>query len=195
MRRRSLALALAVAALTACSGEQGPAPVPSQSTSHAPGRTMVELGYQVPDGFVLVTGPARSPQPGMTYDIKVFEQDASGCALQVMRVLMGTSNGMEDQDVTYNMVSGMATAQGVADADKVTEGLFFPGEPGPVPGLSLAGGTDTKDVRIAGRLSNESLQGFSAMLLCPRGKGSDQTWTKFLAQLRVDGFQGSLEEH
>lgn len=156
---------------------------------------MVELGYQVPDGFVRVDGPSRAPQEGMTYDIVVFEQDSSSCALQVMRVLMGKSNGMEDQDVTYNMVSGMATAQGVADGDKVLEGLYFPGQPGPVPGMSLRGTTDKKDVRIVGRLSNESLQGFSAMLLCPKGKADDASWQKFVEQLRVDGFRGTLKEH
>lgn len=182
---------VAALALSACSaGGDAATATPSPS-----GKAMVTLSYQVPNGFAKVAAPSRSPQAGMSYDITTFEQDSSGCALQVMRVLMSSSNTMEDQDVTYNMVSGMATAQGVEDADKVTEGLYFPGEPGPVPGLQVAGEATAKTIRVAGRLSNESLQGFSLMMLCPRGKLDATVWKQFVEQVRVDGFQGSLEEH
>lgn len=182
---------VAALALSACSaGGDATTATPSPS-----GKAMVTLSYQVPNGFAKVAAPSRSPQAGMSYDITTFEQDSSGCALQVMRVLMSSSNTMEDQDVTYNMVSGMATAQGVEDADKVTEGLYFPGEPGPVPGLQVAGEAPAKTIRVAGRLSNESLQGFSLMMLCPKGKLDATVWKQFVEQVRVDGFQGSLEEH
>ena len=104
---------VAALALSACSaGGDATTATPSPS-----GKAMVTLSYQVPNGFAKVAAPSRSPQAGMSYDITTFEQDSSGCALQVMRVLMSSSNTMEDQDVTYTMVSGMATAQGVEDAD------------------------------------------------------------------------------
>lgn len=180
--------ALALSGCTGGSSESAPTPTPTRNG-------LVSLTYQVPNGYAKVVAPSRTPQPGMTYDISTFEADSSGCALQVMKVLMSTSNDMEDQDVTYNMVSGMATAQGLADADKQTQGLFFQGTPGPVPALEVTGDTAKKSIAIAGRLSNESLQGFSLMMLCPLGQLDPTVWKQFIEQVQVDGFLGTLEEH
>ncbi|GAA1391537.1 hypothetical protein [Luteococcus peritonei] len=186
MRRGAAALAvLVIVLLSGCSDE----PEQTEPTPSGPGQ--VELGYTVPAGMKEVTVPASSPSGGMRYDIKLFT-GSDGCELRAVRLLLPKGDGTQDTDATYNMLGAVMEASGVTQFK--TEGLAVAGRPGPVPALAMEGSSSALDLRAAGRMSNDSLQGFQLVYGCPRGKLQEETWHNLLTTMTVDGFTGSIKQ-
>ena len=48
-------------------------------------------------------------------------------------------------------------------------------------------------LRAAGRVANDSLQGFQLVYGCPRGKLAEDTWNHLVTTMTVDGFTGSID--
>lgn len=155
----------------------------------APGQ--VELAYALPAGMKEVAIPSATPTAGMQYDIKLFT-GKNDCELRVVRMKLPKGDGTEDQDATYNMLGAIMESSGVKDF--TTNGHMLPGEPGPVPALSVSGSSKELDLRAAGRISNDSLQGFQLVYGCPRGKLQEETWHSLLTTMTVDGFTGSIKQ-
>ncbi|ROR54486.1 hypothetical protein EDD41_1698 [Luteococcus japonicus] len=187
--RRPLTVLVAGALLvtSGCSGKddaQAPnTPTPPQ---------YVTLSYTPPADMTEVSLPASTPSGGVRSEVKLF-RSSDGCQLRVVRLLIDKGDGTEDQDATYNMLGAIMKVSGISTFQ--ANGLMVPGDPGPVPTLTASGATSTDALRAAGRLSNESLQGYQLVYGCPKAKMVEKKWTALTDSLRVDGFTGSLEEH
>lgn len=179
-----LLLALGPCVTSSCSREQATA------VDTPAGPRQVELGYTPPRGMTEVAVPTSTPRAGMVYDIKLYT-GANGCELRAVRLLLPKSDGTQDTDATYNMLGAVMTSSGVTDVQ--TNGLAVAGDPGPVPALVMEGSSATLDLRAAGRVSNDSLQGFQLVYGCPRGKLAEDTWNHLVTTMTVDGFTGSID--
>ncbi|WP_394275931.1 hypothetical protein [Luteococcus sp.] len=178
-----VALPLILAASACSDGDQTEEPT-------APGQ--VELGYALPAGMKEVAIPSATPTAGMQYDIKLFT-GKNDCELRVVRMKLPKGDGTEDQDATYNMLGAIMESSGVQNF--TTNGHMLPGEPGPVPALSVSGSSKDLDLRAAGRISNDSLQGFQMVYGCKKGTLDQKTWQALVDSLKVDDFKGSLKMH
>lgn len=187
--RRPVAVLL-VGGLLATSGCFGKDDAEATNTPAPPQH--VTLTYTLPAGMTEVSLPAGTPGGGVRSEVKLF-RGSDGCQLRVVRLLIDKGDGMEDQDATYNMLGVIMKVSGIPTFQ--ANGLMVPGDPGPVPTLTASGATNTDALRAAGRLSNESLQGYQLVYGCPKAKLVEKKWTALVNSLRVDGFTGSLEEH
>ncbi|MGO4957709.1 hypothetical protein ACTQ49_10655 [Luteococcus sp. Sow4_B9] len=152
----------------------------------------VELAYTVPSGMQEVTLPSSSPSGGTQYDIKLFHA-SDGCELRVVRLMIPKGDGTEDQDATYNMLGAIMQSYGIPQFK--TNGLMVPGEPGPVPSLSVSGENKEVALRAMGRISNDSLQGYQFVYGCKKGQLDDKVWNAFIETVTATGFKGSLKMH
>ncbi|MEL4503477.1 hypothetical protein AAEX63_00915 [Luteococcus sp. H138] len=188
LRRAGVLMAVAVLGLTGCKGKQGP----EASGGEPPTPQQVELSYTVPKGMTEVSVPSATPSAGVSYDIKLY-RSADSCELRVVRLLIPKGDDQEDQDVTYNMLGAIMKSSGINEF--TTNGVMVPGDPGPIPTLTVSGQTSTATMRAIGRLSNESKQGYQLVYGCGKGKLVEKTWDALVKSLSVKGFTGPLTEH
>lgn len=183
-----VAAGLLVLLLAAGCSSSEPKSTPEPTPSRAP---QVELDFTLPSGMKEVEVPSSPPTQGMVYDITLYT-GPDGCELRAVRLLLPKADGNEDIDASYTMLGAVMSSSGVDKFE--TTGLAIAGEPGPVPALAMEGSSTELELRAAGRLSNDSLQGFQVVYGCPKGRLQEDRWNHLVATITVDGFQGSLEQ-